>query len=144
MKKTIAVFLVALLSAPLAYAGPGPIAASAERQAQAAAAQTPTTDPKPATNKLLWPGLALVGGGATLAVVGFTRTTGASVDVNCDYWDDSCNISANEKHNTGLAIAGAGIAGLGGFLIWKGENDKNKANSRLELGPNNVRWTVKF
>lgn len=134
VKKLIAVLLVLAFAAP-AFAA-GPIATSAARAAGQLAKAPETTR---RANPYLWPSVGMMGGGATLAAIGFLRTTGAEVNVgNCNYYDTSntsCSIPAKEKHNTGLAIAGLGVAGAGVALMMIGEGKRGKPLADVSFGP---------
>ena len=112
MRKVTTFTLMLLLATNAAYAGP-------LRDAVNRAAQT-SRPAKTATgeNKLLWPGVALLGIGGAVALYGFAHTTGAEVATNTA----GTSISVSEKHSTGVGFAGLAIAGLGGVLLVKGQH----------------------
>ena len=90
----------------LALANPalaGPISVSVAKAAKELAAEQ-ATKPGGGKNPYLWPGMALIGGGAVLAAVGFLRTTGAEVNIGTNASGTSATVSANEKHNTAFCI----------------------------------------
>jgi hypothetical protein len=131
MRRIIFVVLALVLSANLASAGP--IAAAVARY-QAPPAPTAQRGP----NRMLWPGIGLLAGGGAIALIGFTRATGA--EIHGDPFSPSLNISAKETHNTAMGYTGIGIAALGGFLLMKGEKDRTS----IAVGPQRVQVSVRF
>jgi hypothetical protein len=126
VKRLFSLVVVCLLVASSASAGP--IADAVKRQA---APTAPATQPtQPGKNKMLGPGLCLVGGGAALALYGFSHT-------------DYDSIAVNGKIGTGVGLAGVGVAALGAVLIFKGQSDANKRTS-IAVGPKGVRATVRW
>lgn len=128
MKKIAAVLIVVLFSSNVAFAGP--------LKEAIAKAQVP---PPARENKLLWPGLSVLGAGMAVALYGFTHTTGASISTNTS----GTSINVEEKKSTGIGFAGLAIAGAGAFLIYKGANDAKKLPS-IAVGPRSISYSVRF
>jgi hypothetical protein len=132
IQRLIIVVLVISMAAP---ASAGPIKESAAKAAHAWALEQ-AAGGKSAKNPYLWPGIGLIAGGTTVAMIGFLHATGAEVKVGTNTSGNSATVSANEKHNTALGIAGMGIAGLGGVLLWRGA--KKAASPYVTFGPGRV------
>lgn len=130
MKRITAVVLGLLLMSNAAFAGP------LSDAAKAAAAQSVRAQKK-AENKLLWPGIGLIAGGATLALYGFSHTTGAEVGTNSSL----TSVSIKEKHATGVGVTGLAIAGVGGALVLVGQK-QSRADRKVTIGFNQV--TIRF
>lgn len=131
MKRVTTLVLAMMLTANVASAGP-------LRDAVARAGQT--TRPARAAsgeNKMLWPGLALVGAGTLLALYGFTHATGAEIGSN----QAGTSVSISEKHATGVGFAGLAVAGVGGALLMIGSK-QSQPNRKVIVSLNSV--TVRF
>lgn len=128
MKKIVLFLLVFVLSSSVAFAGP--------LKDSVSKAQVP---PPARENRLLWPGVSVLGAGMAVALYGFTHTTGASISTNAS----GTSINVEEKKSTGVGFAGLAIAGTGAFLIYKGANDAKKRPS-IAVGPGRISYSVRF
>lgn len=128
MKRIVVCLLVLFFSSNMAFAGP--------LKEAVAKAQVP---PPARENKLLWPGLSVLGAGMAVALYGFTHTTGASISTNTS----GTSINVEEKKSTGVGFAGLAIAGAGAFLIYKGANDA-KRRPAIAVGPRSISYSVRF
>lgn len=75
---------------------------------------------------MMIPGIALVGGGALLMLLGFMSTSGVECTVG-ETRSGTITSGCDSKSNKGLIFAGLGAAGLGGVLIMRGEKQRNSA-----------------
>jgi hypothetical protein len=132
MRKTFAIVVaIALLATPV-------LAGDFQKSIQAAVRRTVADQSRPAArgeNPYMVPGLALVGGGATLVVLGFISPSG----VECTSDLSATNVSCGTTANKGLVFAGAGAAALGGLLLMKGE----KARAMPEILGQRGRFVVR-
>jgi len=132
VRRIISCFLVILLSATIGNAGP-------LTDAVAKAAQTtPPANAPAGKNKMLWPGVGLMAAGGLIALYGFNTASGAEIKTNVT----GTSTSVSVKRNTGVAVTGLGIAGLGGFLLYKGANDAKRQS--IAVGPKGVTYKVRF
>lgn len=100
--------------------------------------------PTPASgNRYLWPGIALLAGGAAVALYGFSHTTGAEVTFNSDPFGTRGNIGIEEKKSTGVGLAGVGVSALGAVLIALGARS---ASPSITVGPGAIaiKGSLKF
>ena len=91
---------------------------NAVRAAAAQTQQTPASEARP--NRM--PALVMIGGGLTIAVIGFARPekkAGTGVEINT---------AKNKKWIEGV---GLGFAGVGGLLLWSG----GRKTPSVTLGP---------
>src|SRR5687767_2401376 len=94
MKKIAVCLFVVLFCSNTAFAGPLKDAVTK--------AQVP---PPARENKLLWPGVSVLGAGMAVALYGFSHTTGASISTNTS----GTSINVEEKKSTGIGFAGLAI-----------------------------------
>lgn len=119
LRRIILSALIVTLAKP-AFAGD--LLASAKKEAEALAAeQSAQSAPSPASrNALLWPGVALLGGGVGLALYGFKTVTGPETMAEVtDLSITSGNIN-NHATGAGVGILGVGLAAAGAVLFSKG------------------------
>lgn len=78
-------------------------------------------------NRLLWPGVVLIGGGATLAILGGTalKSKGAEYDVCYFLFEDEELCSDLKETNKALLWSGVAVAGAGGTLVAVGAARSN-------------------
>lgn len=136
MRTILVAVLVLALSGVPAFAGeePGPLAAAAAR----AAVQL---RPAPrGENPYMLPGLGLVGAGGTLVVLAMAYPSG----VKCSADDEFMAVACGTTHNKGLIGAGAALAGLGAFLILRGESRRDSFEIVPKAGGFAVRHRVRF
>jgi hypothetical protein len=135
-RTSVSVIVALLLSADVAIAGP--IADAARRAAARIAQPASDATTTPGKNKLLLPGLCILGVGSAIALYGFTHATGGDVIIPPDF----SGISVSEKHATGVGVAGLVVAGVGTLVIWKGANDAKR--HAVTVGSRTIRYTVRF
>ncbi len=150
MKKILTTLLVLALALP---ASAGPIARAAEQVAKEAAQAPPKTTAK---NRYLLPSLALIGGGTTVALIGFLHTTRHSIDpvfltpavlaANPYLADQLMLVTGYATHNTALGVAGIGVAGAGAVLLAVGHHRKGAKDPKLSVGPGTAaaHWSFTF
>jgi hypothetical protein len=133
VRKLLAAILVVTWIAP---ASAGPITRDAARCATEAGQAASGT---PKKNRYLYPSLALIGGGAAVALVGFLHKTSHPIDpvfltpemlAANPYLTDTLLLSMAAGHrNTALGVGGLGIAGAGAALFVVGEKRKHAVPS---------------
>jgi len=137
MYKALAVVLILTLSGVPAIAGErppaGPIAAAAAREIARQAREAPRGE-----NPYMLPGLGLIGGGGTLMVLGMVYASG----VECS--ETAYSFNCGTTHNKGLIATGAIVAGIGAFLIFKGESRRDSLEIAPKAGGFAVRHRIRF
>jgi hypothetical protein len=136
MKKHIVSALVLSLIVP-AIVVAGPIRESAQRHAATAAAAQPG-EPHRSNTGMMWGGLGLVAGGATMAVLASTalkKETCAEVYIGWDYV-----AGCVEETNKALLWTGIGAAGGGAVLAILGMS----ANHNLQFGAGRATYAYKL
>lgn len=134
-RKIVVGLLLATFSTP-AFAGD---LKSSMRRAAVEAAQTAPRQ-APAENPYKVGALALMIGGAAIAVYGFTHTNGAEISSNTT----GTSVGVKETKSTGIGFVGLGVAGLGAVMYGMGE--KKKAHPEVSFGRHfaavgaRVRW----
>jgi hypothetical protein len=141
MRTCFVVLLVCSLAIPAAA---GDLATSVTTEAAKLAQDAPVKAAPTRKNDLLWPGVALMGGGGFLAAYGFMHTTGANVSLGTNSSFTNANIQVTEKHNTALGMVGVGMAAGGAILIGVGASKKNSARPALVVGPNRIGGQIRF
>ena len=141
-KVTAAVVILALIVAAAPTYAQGPVE-QLGRQIVAAQAQQGGFATPPDGNKMLLPAIALLGGGATLSILGVTalKSKGDDYDV-CYFFLEDDNICSDEKEtNKGLLWGGIAMAGAGATLAAVGA-----ANSSIQMRPGGfaLKHRVKF
>jgi hypothetical protein len=134
MKKiAVIAVIVSLVSATGSFAG--------IRESAARAAAEQAASPASLSNPYLWPSVGLMSGGVSMVLLAFLNPS----DLDCSTTTgNNFNVGVNcgTKANKGLLFAGVGVAAIGGFLFWKGEQTKNSrsvtfvapVNGGVEIG----------
>ena len=138
MKRRVGAWVVFTLTASTAFGGD-----LQDSIARAAASQTQqqTTTSRP--NRLLWPGIALVGGGTVMALVGFLRPNGVEVTIQPTPSFVPA-VSVRTTHSVGLGVTGLGVAGVGGVLLILGARNPPVVTVTPERHGISVARTVRF
>lgn len=89
-------------------------------------------------NPYMLPGLILLGGGATLSVLGFVDKTG----VECT--GDLFTVDCGTKANKGLIVSGLAVAGVGAAVLVVGEGKRGMPSITAGPGRFVVKERVKF
>jgi hypothetical protein len=118
--------LITLLAVtiPATHAAAQTLTESFNREAsRAAAAQSPRAGRY--ENPYETPGFVLVGLGGAIAVLGLLNPTG----VDCTSRDtvSAYSVNCGATHSKVALIGGAGLAGVGGYLLWKGQQQSTRA-----------------
>jgi hypothetical protein len=138
-RRLIAIGLGLLLSASQARASG--LTDSIERAAEREAAE----QQRPAArgeHPYLVPGLAMLGGGGVILLYGLVHETGGECSVGGTVANTT--VKCETTHSTGTIVAGAAIAGVGAFLLLKGENQRS--SPAIVAGPGRlglvqrIRW----
>jgi hypothetical protein len=74
-------------------------------------------------NELIVPGIVLISGGAGLALLGVIYPSGAKCE---ETGGRNFGIQCGTTANKGLLFTGLGAAALGGYLIMRGEKQRNR------------------
>lgn len=82
-------------------------------------------------NELLVPGLAVLGVGSLVFLYGLVHETGVECTTNVSQVN-AVSANCGTTRSKGVILAGAAIAGAGGFMLWKGNRDRK---ARPELIP---------
>ena len=129
----------------VSLASPGVVVAqhvNLEKAAKAAvAAAVKAEAQRPAArgeNPYMLPGLILLGGGATLSVLGFMDKTG--VECSSDFETVECGTKANK----GLIVSGLALAGVGAAVLVVGEGKRGMPSVSPRPGGFVVRHRVTF
>lgn len=141
MKKTAAVLvgiLICSLVAEPVFAGD--LATSISKAATELAEQQ-----RPAArgdNPYMIPGLALIGGGGVLAILGMLSTS----SVTCTSTDtrNTSTVACDSGNNKGMLFGGLGIAGVGVFLLMKGEKERKDIDVAITPHGGFVKKTLRF
>lgn len=133
MRTILAITLVLSLPAPALAEG---LLERAVAQAAAAATQQPPRAPRGGRQGMTWAGVAMMGGGATLAVLGAT----ALKNETCGVVEIGFSVIAGcaEETNKALLWTGVGLAGGGATLLAFG------ASRKVEVGPGRLAYRVRF
>jgi hypothetical protein len=137
MKKIAALLvgtLVCSLAAEPAFAGD--LTTSISKAATELAGQQSTA--ARGANPYMIPGLALIGGGGVVAVLGMLSTTSASCTVS------TSTVACDTGNNKGLLFGGLGIAGVGVWLLMKGEHERKDIDVAITPRGAAVKKTIRF
>ncbi len=147
IRRTLAVALVAgiALMPTQAYASDllASSIASAAKEAAAAAQARPNAAGNNDENPYFLPGVILLSAGGVVALYGMTHDTGVSC--NTTGTNRGSSFSCGTTKSKGTIIAGLGIAGVGGYLLFKG-NQQKKSSPEIVAGPHvlglrqHLRW----
>jgi hypothetical protein len=160
MKRVLGAVLMLATACPSAFGGD--FDESVKKAAAAAAQSEAKSDGR---NRYLLPGIALVGAGTVMALVGFLRPNGVDVAVQQSTVSVPVSlpfsvplpitlpstvtvavpsITATTTHNTGLGIVGLGIAGVGSGLLIVGVRKDTTQIVQIAPGRIAVMKTVRF
>ena len=136
--RTVSAFLVLCLGATPAFADSVPtqhrlsdgIAAAVSRLSSAENRQLTRQSSQDEDNPYFLPGIVLLAGGGLLLLYGAIHESGAE----CTSTVNSFN--CRTTHSTGVIVAGAAVAGVGGYLLYKG--NQRRRSPQIVVGPHQV------
>src|SRR5262245_7914227 len=121
MRRYVAIALL-MTSLQAAQAVAGDLDTSIRAAAKSLASQSRTA--ARGENPYHTPGLIMLGVGGGVLLYGLVNTTG----VDCSGTATATKISygCGTTHSSGVIIAGAAMAGVGTYLLWKSQQNKNR------------------